>query len=164
MSQPERRGWRISPPWRKALLTVHIISAVGLLGTDLAVVTLCISGYNGANPVSVYPAARLLGLALLLPLATLSFATGVVQALLSPWGLFRHWWVTAKFVINLGGLILGPLVLVPALTKLANAANAGQAVAGQFDVIRDGLSATTVLIASVLLAVYKPFGRIGARR
>jgi len=35
-----RTGARLTPPWRKLLLVVHVIASVGLLGADAAVLTL----------------------------------------------------------------------------------------------------------------------------
>ncbi|MEU4606450.1 hypothetical protein AB0F43_25955 [Kribbella sp. NPDC023972] len=44
-------------PWRKLLLFVHVLAAVGLFGTDLVLLVLGISGASGSDPQAVYPAA-----------------------------------------------------------------------------------------------------------
>jgi hypothetical protein len=160
-----RPAHRLPPPVRKALLSAHLITAVGLLGVDLTILALGIAGARGADAVAVYPAALLLGLWLLLPLALGSWATGVALGLLTPWGLVRHWWVTLKFAFNSVGLVLATFVLRPALVAAADAARAGGVVPDlqRIGLIRDAAGATTVLTLSVLLAVYKPFGRLRAR-
>ncbi|MDB5077328.1 MAG: hypothetical protein JWO42_3507 [Chloroflexi bacterium] len=38
-----RKTWQLAPPWRKMLLAIYIIVSVGLLGTDAAVLVLCIA-------------------------------------------------------------------------------------------------------------------------
>ena len=153
-----------APWWRKLLLSVHIIVSVGLLGTDAAVLLLCIAGARGAAPGTVYPAAHLIGVALLVPLAVLALATGLAQGLLTAWGIVRYWWVTLKLTLTVAGLVLALFVLVP---TLGTAAAAATAVAGAPEVpvdrlglVKDTAAASTVLIVTVLLAVYKPFGRL----
>lgn len=156
-----RRGPRLSPPWRKLLLTIHVIVSVGLLGTDTAVLALVTSGWLGdAGPVTVYPAAHLLGTDLLLPLALLALVTGLALGLLTPWGLLRHWWVLISLVVNTAGTVLAVFVLLPGLDAAATAALAGQAVASPPSLVRDSGAACCVLITTVAISYYKPFGRI----
>lgn len=154
----------MSPPWRKLLLTVHVVVAVGLLGADAAVLALVTAGWlGGAGPVTVYPAAHLLGTALLLPLALLALVTGVALGLLTPWGLLRHWWVLISLVVNTAGTVLAVFVLLPSLGAAASAALAGHAVASPSSLVRSSGSACCVLIATVAISYYKPFGRIRRR-
>jgi len=163
-----RATWPLAPPWRKLFLSVHIIVSVGLLGADAAVLTLCIAGARGADPRTVYPAAHLIGRTLLVPLAVLALTTGLTLGLLTPWGIVRYWWVTLKLALTVMGIVLGLLVLVP---TLGTAADAATAVAGspappadRLGLVRDAASASGVLVLTVLLAVYKPFGRLLDRR
>jgi uncharacterized membrane protein len=152
---------RLSPRWRKLLLTTHIGSSVGLLGTDATVLLLAVRGAQGSDPASVYPAAQLIGSLLLVPAALLSLLTGVLLGLLTPWGLFRHWWVLAKFGLTTAGAVLSLVVLTPALTELAEAT--GPIPLGQrLELVRDSGAASLVLVTTLVLSVYKPFGRIRA--
>jgi ABC-type molybdate transport system permease subunit len=156
---------RLPPPVRKALLCAHLITAVGLLGVDFTLIALAVTGARGAEPATVYPAAQLLGTWLLLPLAVGSWLSGVALGLLTPWGIVKHWWVTIKFAFNSIGLVLAVTVLHPTLVRLADAAGAGVPVtaADRSRLIGAACGATTVLTLSVLLAVYKPFGRVRPR-
>lgn len=158
-----RPRWQLSPSWRKLLLAVHIIVSVGLLGADAAVLMLCIAGARGSDPRTVYPAAHLIASALLVPLALLALATGLALGLLTPWGVVRYWWTTIKLALTVAGVVLGLLVLVPTLSVAADAATtvAGAPLpsADRLGLVRDATSASIVLILTVLLAVYKPFGR-----
>ncbi|HEX8032816.1 MAG TPA: hypothetical protein VF510_03170 [Ktedonobacterales bacterium] len=160
-SRPRPR-WQLSPPWRKLLLSVHIIVSVGLLGSDAAVLVLCIAGARGSDPRTVYPAAHLIATTLLVPLALLALATGLLQGLLTPWGIVRYWWVTIKLALTVAGIVLGTLVLVPTLS--AAAASGTQALSvDRLGLVKDASAASIVLIVTVLLAVYKPFGRLRDR-
>ena len=151
---------RLSPRWRKLLLTSHIGSSVGLLGTDATVLLLAVRGAQGSDPASVYPAAQLIGALLLVPAALLSLTTGVLLGwlTLTPWGLFRHWWVTAKLALTTAGAVLSLVVLTPALTGLAD--GPGGPFGQRLQLVRDSGAASVVLVVTLVLSVYKPFGRL----
>src|SRR5512132_3081234 len=100
----------IMPPRvRKFALIAHVTSSVGWLG---AVVVFLAHGVLGmtsqdADTVrAVYlvmePAAWLV----LVPLSLASLLTGLVQSLGTTWGLFRHYWVVFKLLINLFATIV----------------------------------------------------------
>jgi hypothetical protein len=160
-SRPRGR-WQLSPPWRKLLVAMHIIVSVGLLGADAAVLLLSIAGARGSDPRTVYPAALLIGVTLLVPLAALALITGLALGLLTPWGVVQYWWVTIKLALTAMGIVLALLVLIPALRAAADAstavARAPLPTADRIGLVKDASGASTVLILTILLAVYKPFG------
>ncbi|MFG1808287.1 DUF2269 domain-containing protein [Streptomyces sp. NPDC049040] len=153
-------GRRLPPRWRRALRAAHVTVSVGLLGSDAAVLVLTSAGWFGSAPISVYPAALLIGQWLLLPLAVLALATGVALGLLTPWGLLRHWWVVLSLAITGGGTLLAAVVLVPGLDAAASAVSARQPVADATGLVRDAGAACCVLIATVVLSFVKPFGPV----
>jgi hypothetical protein len=71
---------RLPPRWRKLLLTTHVATSVGLLGTDATVLLLAAEGARGSEPGAVYPATQLIGALLLVPLALTSLTTGSPSA------------------------------------------------------------------------------------
>jgi hypothetical protein len=81
----------LPPRWRKLLLTVHVSVAAGLIGADLALLTLAVSGWRGSDPASVYPAMSQVSRWVVAPLAVAALTTGVLQAVLGPYGLLRYW-------------------------------------------------------------------------
>lgn len=136
-----------------------------MIGADLVLLVLGINGAQGSDPKTVYPALELLGAWVLAPLAVLALATGVAQAALTRWGLFRYWWVSAKLATTaiLTALVLA--VLVPGLGEAAQAA-LGPAAA---DVLTDARRTLFVIIPSITvtllvimvgLGVHKPGARI----
>lgn len=151
---------RLTPRWRKAMLTIHLVSSVGLLGADCAVLALAVTGWLGADPVTVYPAAHLLGSVLILPFALAALVTGVLLGLLTRWGLFRHWWVVISLVFTVAGTVLAILVLVPSLDAAATTAAAGQVPADRLGIVKDSSAAASVLILTTVLSVFKPLGRL----
>ena len=87
----------MSPGLRRGLLVIHVIASVGWLGAVVGFLVLAIAGL--ANP-AVYVAMALLAHCAIVPLCIASLVTGVVQALGSPWGLFKHYWVVFKLAIS----------------------------------------------------------------
>lgn len=155
----------ISAPLRRLLLTVHVVAAGGLVGTDLALVALGVSSVAGADPRTVYPAASLMETFLVAPLAVVAFATGVVLAVGSRWGLLRHWWVTIKLATTAVLTLLVVLVLVPSLAASADAAAAGHAFAAaeRLPLAVAPSVAVVALVVNVALAVSKPSWRVRRR-
>lgn len=150
----------MSPRWRIFLRTLHVVASMGLLGADASVLALAIAGWFGSAPLTIYPAAHLIGAMLVVPLALLALISGTVLGALTPWGLLRHWWVLIKFVLTLGGTVLALFVLIPALHTAAAAAVATTTVSDPFALVKDSGGACGVLLVTAVLAYYKPFGRI----
>ena len=152
----------LAAPWRKLLLTVHVVATVSLIGTTLVLMALGISGLRGADPRTVYPAAYLVEAWLVAPLAVLAFGTGLLQAVLTQWGLLKYWWVAIKLTTTLGftGLVL--FVLIPRLAASAEAATAAQTFTAteRLPLALVPSVAVTVLIFNVALAIYKPGWRL----
>lgn len=157
----------LAQPWRNLLLSVHVAASVGVVGADLALLVLASAGLAGADPVTIYPAARLIGASLIAPLALVTLATGLLLGLLTPWGLFTYWWVTIKLaiVVVLSGALL--FVLVPALGAMADAVTAGTSgpltVRERFPLIVAPALASTLLAIALMLAIFKPRWRLGSR-
>jgi hypothetical protein len=139
--------------------------AVGLLGADAVVIVLSIVGLRGAAPATVYPAAHLVAVAVVVPFALLALATGLALGLLTQWGLFRHWWVTIKLALTVVLTGMALFLLTPRLGALADAATAVADAELPFAARLPLALAVTVagvlLVSNVVLAVYKPFGRLG---
>ena len=150
----------LSTRQRTLLLTIHVIVTVAVLGADLVMLALGISGLRGADPRTVYPAAHLVGQWLAAPLAVASLASGVLLAATTQWKPLRHRWVTVKGVITLvlTGLLLA--VLVPGLGRAADAA-AGPAPhplthRQQILYVLAPATASALLAFNVALGMYKP--------
>jgi hypothetical protein len=154
----------IMPPrLRKAALVGHVTSSVGWLGAVAAFLVLAVVALHTADATtsrSLYVAMEVLGKAVLLPLALASLATGLVQSLGTPWGLFRHWWVIVKLALT----VLSTLVLVAYTTTLAALADAARdpgahlsALPSASPVLHSG-AAVVVLLGAAALSVFKPKG------
>lgn len=153
----------VEPRWRKPLLTLHVAASVSLIGTDLVLVLLGAWGVSGASAKSVFPAAYLVQAWLVAPLILIALGTGVLQGVLSSWGLVRYWWTTIKLAITALFTILIFAVLLPRLSHNADAANAGQAFStAQFmTIVIVPAIAVALLVVNVALGLVKPRARLG---
>ena len=146
----------LHPGPRKILLVTHISASVGLLGAVAGFLLLAIIGLISPDPQlarSVYPAMDLITRLLILPLVIASLVIGVAQSLVTPWGLFRHWWIVVKLGMNV--IILAVLLVqMPGIRHVAEVAASSAPLETLF-----GLRASFVVhAAGGLLALLIPLG------
>jgi hypothetical protein len=148
----------LPPRWRKLVLTVHVITAVGWLGVDLVLLTFGVSGLVGADPELVYPAQSMIGRLLFVPLSVLVWLIGVCNAVFTPWRLFRHWWVLVKLVLTTVMLCLVLFLLYPGLTEAGELAGA-LPHSDRIDMVVAPAVSSSLLIFATVISTYKPWGR-----
>ena len=99
----------MSPARCRFALTVHVLASVGWLGAVASFLALAIAGLANQDAQIVraaYLAMEVLTGTVIVPLAFGSLLTGLAQALRTPWGLFRHYWVLFKLALTLLATIL----------------------------------------------------------
>ena len=150
---------KLNPRWRKAVLTLHIATAVGWLGVDIVLLTLGVSGLAGADPDVVYAAQSLIGRVLFTPLSALVWLVGVINAVCTPWRLFRHWWVLVKLLLTT--LMLG-LVLFLLYPGLVQAGELGAALPSgdRVNLVVAPSVSSSLLIFATVVSTYKPWGKV----
>jgi hypothetical protein len=149
----------------KFVLTAHITSSVGLLGTIAAFLALAIAGlttHDSQITRSAYLAMPLIAQLVILPLAIASLLTGLIQSLGTSWGLFRHYWVLVKFLLTTFAavVLLAKMELITYAAKLAGEAilpGADLRAVG-FELVIHSAGGLLVLLVPVVLSVYKPRG------
>jgi len=150
---------RLTPRWRKAVLTVHVVTAVGWLGVDLVLLTFGVAGLTGADPDLVYPAQSFIGRLLFTPLSVLVWLVGVVNAIFTPWRLLKHWWVLVKLLLTTLMLVLVVFLLYPGLTEAGELTGALPR-ADRINMVVAPSVSTSLLIFATVLSTYKPWGRV----
>ena len=99
----------------------------------------------------------------LVPMALASLLTGLVQSLGTTWGLFRHYWVLFKLLINVGAIVV-LLMYMQTLSYFAGVAaattlsNDDLGVLLTPSVVLHSIIALLLLLVATVLAVYKPRG------
>jgi hypothetical protein len=155
----------MTPGVRKLALTAHVTSSVGWLGAVGGFLALSITGLNSREAGVIrasYVAMDLIGWYAIVPLCFASLLTGLIQALGTKWGLFRHYWVVAKLLIAL----LATAVLLLHMQPISSVAGAATERALAHDDLRsvriqlvaDAGAALLVLLAATVLSIYKPQG------
>lgn len=153
------------PTVRKLVRTAHVIFTIGWIGAVSAFLVLAITGLNSQDAKiasAVYIGMDLITRFVIVPLSILPLLlTGPILSLGTPWGLFRHYWIIIKLIIN----ILSTLVLLIHLQPISYLARA--AASGTLSHAHHGLQAQMVfasgagllaLLVATALAMFKPRG------
>lgn len=158
----------MKPALRKFALTAHITSSVGWLGAALGFLAHAITGLTSQDAGTVraaYLMMELTGWYVLVPLSFASLVTGLLESLGTSWGLIRHYWVLAKLLLTVFATIVLLIfmrgfgnIMRAAVDPLLTAGNAVEHGAAS-PIVHAGLG-VLVLLAAVLLSVFKPWGQI----
>ena len=163
----------MTPRLRKLALTAHVTSSISWIGAVAVFLVLAIAGMTSGDAQLVraaYLAMDLTTWIIIVPLAFVSLASGVVSSLGTNWGLFRYYWVLLKLLITIFSTIV-LMVHTQPIDLLAGVA-AHTAVfsadlrSRQLLMVTASGGALMVLIVLTVLSVYKPKGmtRYGARK
>ncbi|UVC13217.1 hypothetical protein [Mesorhizobium onobrychidis] len=155
----------MTPGLRKFALTAHVASSVGSLGAVTGFLVLAVAGLTSKDLQVVraaYFAMELTAWYVIVPLVLASLVTGLVQSLGTPWGLFRHYWVVAKLLLNLVVTVvlllqlelIGYLADVAAETTFSNTDLYGLRISP----VIHAAGGLLVLLVPVALSLYKPRG------
>lgn len=150
----------------KAMLTTHITFSVGWIGTVAAFLALSIVGLVSSDAIvrSCYIAMEIVAWFTIIPFCFASLLTGLVQALGTHWGLFKHWWVFVKLILT----VIATLILILHMQPISYLADVATQNVISYDELRglrvrivaDAAAAILVLTAITTVSVYKPWGRI----
>jgi uncharacterized membrane protein len=150
----------LSPGARRAVVCVHIVASVGLLGDCAALLATSVRAATTDDPAlaaASYELMSLFSMVFGIPLSFASLATGLALGLGTKWGVLRYAWVTAKLLLILSVILVGALVIGPAEAAMVDGRGGRELLlplAAAYDVV--------VLCAATGLSVYKPRRR--ARR
>src|SRR5258708_19616365 len=90
----------MTPTVRKLTITAHVVFSVGWLGAVAAFLVLSIAGLTSHDAEVVrgaYLSMDLISRFIVIPMSFAALATGLLQVLGTPWGLFRYYWILVKF-------------------------------------------------------------------
>ncbi|WP_351231354.1 hypothetical protein [Streptomyces sp. NPDC002133] len=158
----------MSPRLRKIVLTTHVVTSVGWLGAVLAYLALDITAVTSQDIPAVrgvYAAMELKVLYAIVPLALASVLIGVVNALGTPWGLFRHYWVLVKLLLT----VFAAAILLIETQTVSHLAETAQSSADPRELpgtLFHSVGGLVVLLIITILSMFKPRGvtRYGWRK
>ena len=148
--------------WRRIVLTVHLVASVGWIGAVIAYLALNVASMTATDAGMVrmaWSAMEIIGWWAIVPLALGSLLTGVVVAVTTPWGLFRHYWVLISLLLT----IFCTVVLIAHMPDVSVATQMLQDPAmqmhgsGRGDLLHAG-GGLAILLVIATLNVFKPRG------
>jgi hypothetical protein len=155
---------------RKFALSAHLSFSIGWIGAVLAYLALGIGAVTSEDAQTVraaWTAMELTGWYVIVPLALASLLTGLVMALGTKWGLFRHYWVLISFALTVFAtvVLLLHMPTVSSMTDVAQEAEGARLEALGGDLGHPGIGLVVLLVIQVL-NLYKPPGmtRYGWRK
>ena len=167
----------MTPAVRKLTITAHVTFSVGWLGAVAAFLVLSIAGLTSHDAEVVrgaYLSMELISRFVIIPMSFTAVATGLLQALGTPWGLFRYYWIVMKFglaIFATVALLIHQFAVMAVAAKRVTGAAAETLFAADFgtlktELVRAPSLAILLLLGVTTLGVYKPWGltRYGRRK
>ncbi|GIH15382.1 hypothetical protein Raf01_35540 [Rugosimonospora africana] len=149
------------------MLVAHIAAAGAWIGIDVAMAVLIFTSLIRHDDATVALCYQVVGLVAVWPLfiaGLVCLASGLVLGMGSRYGLLRYWWVATKLALNLllTGLVL--LALRPGLAELGRVgrqlATGAPVDAALHGMLYPPIVSPIALLVALVLAVFKPWGRI----
>jgi hypothetical protein len=155
----------MTPPIRKLTLTTHVTASVGWIGALAVFFAHALAGLLSQDTQIVRGLSLAMGITawfVILPLGLASFATGLVQALGTAWGLLRHYWILFKLLLTAVATIVLLLKLGPISYLATEAArtsfSSADLIGLRTSVMVHAAGGLLVLLTAATLAIYKPQG------
>ncbi len=167
----------MTPGLRKLTITAHVAFSVGWLGAVAAFLVLSIAGLASRDAEVVrgaYLSMNLISRFVIIPMCVAALATGLLQALGTPWGLFRYYWIVIKFSLAIFAtiaLLIHQFAVMAVAAKRVSGAAAETLFSAEFgplktELVRAPSLSIVLLLVVTTLGVYKPWGltRYGRRK
>ncbi|GHF01102.1 hypothetical protein GCM10018772_27310 [Streptomyces fumanus] len=146
---------------RRGVLVVHVVASGSWVGVTLGLLALGIAAAGSGSAAGTEAAVRGMRVFadwLLLPVAFLTLASGLVLSLGTPWGLARHRWVYVKFWLTLATVTATALVLRPAVHAAVAGVTAEGALPDRGDVLMGPVVSLSAYVFMTVISVLKPWG------
>ena len=167
----------MTPALRKMTITAHVTFSVGWLGAVAAFLVLSIAGLTSHDAEVVrgaYLSMDLISRFIVIPMCFAALATGLLQALGTPWGLFRYYWILLKFglaIFATFALLVHQFAVMTVAAKRVSGSAAETLFSADLgplktELVRAPSLAILLLLVVTTLGVYKPWGltRYGRRK
>lgn len=157
----------MSPGLRKCALATHITFSVGWIGSVAAYIAFDVAAatsHDAQTLRTAYLAMEMIARYVIVPLALASLLTGLVMALGTKWGLFRHYWVLISLLLT----VVATLALLAETRTIGYFADMAAGPTTSIDDLRalgstlvHSVGGTAVLLVILVLNTYKPQGLTG---
>ncbi|MFD3257278.1 hypothetical protein ACE3MQ_01555 [Paenibacillus lentus] len=156
----------LSPTLRKLVLTIHVITTMGWLGSAAAYIPVAAYLLNNQDADMIRSAFQIMTLIanyIVVPVAFASLLSGITISLGTGWGLFRHYWILFKLVFT----VIAVFMLIAYILELSHAVSiASQSTWSSADItiLKDSIhivhpsGGLLIVLVATVLSVYKPKG------
>lgn len=153
--------------FNKAVLISHITFSVGWIGAITVFIVLAITGLTNADIQIARASCLAMELSawyVIVPFCFASLLTGVILAIGTKWGLFKHYWIVIKLFSTIVATLLLLLHLQP-INELANLAKESSFLNSQhskelLNIITKAGASILFLLVITTISIYKPWGKI----
>ena len=162
---------------RRVLLLLHILFAAIMLGGQVAFIILGLTAtvtQDAATLKACYTAMHLLADSSVRASTIGTTITGIMLSVMTPWGLFRYYWIIAKEALTVLAIVIGFVGLYEWTLKglqLADSVSYASSTWGEPAFVVNhvwlliGIALQTIsIIVMYILSVWKPGGKRHARR
>jgi hypothetical protein len=156
----------VAPRARRLALTAHVVSSVGWLGAVTGFLALAIAGRASDDPQLVrasYLAMEVVGWYVIVPLCGAALITGLLQGVITKWGVLQHYWVVIKLLMTVFATIVLVLHMGPVGIVADDAARSlvdRDELSGlRLQLIADAAAAILLLLVAATMSIFKPSGR-----
>ncbi|WP_119294543.1 DUF2269 domain-containing protein [Streptomyces sp. YIM 130001] len=152
---------KLDRPARRATLVVHVAAAAGWLGLTLGLLALAVAAITTDSAATTEAAVRSMKIFsdwLVLPLALLTLASGLVLSLGTHWGLARHRWVYVKFWLTLATTVASLFALRPGVSDAAATVASGAPLGDPTGLIAGPIVSLSAYVFMAAVSVLKPWG------
>lgn len=156
----------LSSSYRKLVLTLHMITTMGWLGSAAAYIPIAANVLTNQDTSFVQSAIQIMVLIanfIVVPMAFVSLLTGIALSLGSRWGLFRHYWILFKLVLTVIALFM-LVAYTQALGQMAAIAVQRTLSSNDISILKDPIhllhssGGLFVVLLATVMSVYKPKG------
>ena len=154
--------WLLTPTWRRAVLTLHVGSAVGWLGASAAMLVLSLVGRSTADAGmrhNAYAFMHTFDLALNIPMGFSALLTGLALSVWTQWGLFSHYWIVTKFVGTIAVLLFATAFSSRWVHEATASAASGASEPVFTLVVLNAAGFLFAFFAMTAVSVFKPWGK-----
>jgi hypothetical protein len=157
----DRRRGRLKGSRRKAVMTIHIVAALGLFGASFVLLVGALHAAtrdDAGDAHATYSLLRLLTFSVDIPFAVIALLGGLTLALTSKWRLFRYWWVMGKLALYLVTVTIGIALIGPSIDTMLDVTETSSPSESGTRWVLVALPAAqaTMLLAAAALGVFKP--------
>ena len=156
---------------RQWLKSAHLAIGAIWLGAGVCMLVLRLTwlASGQGDPFALNRAVALINDWIVIPMAMGGLFTGLLSSWLTPWGFFKHRWVTVKWIITVAIIVASPLITARWDRELATISRAEGVASLQNPVyLRDqqlvivtGAGKVAALAAVTVISVFKPWRRRG---